>query len=104
MLVHWLYTQKLDLTLEEFENPPALDDTLTPTNQPFPKYLAEEEDQIRESVSAHELHLVQLWVIVDRLLIPALQNAAIETLVRFWGVNDESIQGFEWIAYAYEHT
>jgi hypothetical protein len=63
MLVHWLYTQKLDLTLEEFENPPALDDTLTPTNQPFPKYLAEEEDQIRESVSAHELHLVQLWVI-----------------------------------------
>ena len=106
MLVHWLYTQKLDLTLEELENPTALDDTLTPTNQPSPEDLPEEEDQIRESVSAHELHLVQLWVIADRLLIPALQNAAIETLVRlgFWGVDDESIHGFGWIDYAYEHT
>jgi len=104
MLVHWLYTQKLDLTLEELENPTALDDTLTPTNQPSPEDLPEEEDQIRESVSAHELHLVQLWVIADRLLIPALQNAVIEILVRFWGVNDESIHGCGWIDYAYEHT
>jgi hypothetical protein len=104
MLVHWLYTQNLDLTLEELEKPPAMGDTVTPTNQPSPKYLAEEEDQIPESVSAHELHLVQLWVIADRLLIPALQNAAIETLVRFWGVNDERIHGFGWIDYAYEHT
>ena len=75
LLVFWLYSQNLNLTLEE----------------------AESWDFPRETKA-----LCSLWVLADKLIIPALQNAAIEE-INAVTLRDDRIPT-RCLRYVYENT
>lgn len=58
LLVHWLYTQQLDV----------------------PQLQEDSKDLKAETGGKEQLCLVRLWVLADKLLIPQLQNMALDAL------------------------
>ncbi|KAL2072758.1 hypothetical protein VTL71DRAFT_12101 [Oculimacula yallundae] len=67
LLVHWFYTQDLDTIM--------LDRLCTSKQQ-------EEGNAYPVSQRNQDRALAQLWVLADKLLIPRLQNAVIDEIVR----------------------
>ncbi|KAG4442582.1 hypothetical protein IFR05_001912 [Cadophora sp. M221] len=84
LLVQWFYTQKFDV----FDK----SDIVGPRIKTEVETLYEEQD----------LHLVQLWVLADRLLISRLQNIVMEALQKLWA--SPNCASTAWIPYAYDHT
>jgi hypothetical protein len=63
LLVHWFYTQKLDLLqVQEAFN-----------------------DFDGDAAAKEDMCLVKLWVLADKLLIPQLQNMTLDALVKICG-------------------
>jgi hypothetical protein len=98
LLVLWLYSQKIDVHLE--------DDLVARCKDG--KTEAKEiavTSELEAAWSAQDLALVQLWVAADRLLMPRLQNAVLLTLDNLWNnPEDERHSTTGCLSYAYDHT
>lgn len=106
LLVQWLYTQKLGVSIEMYEE--AGDDE-DPVELSETADLEELDENLEPSNPYATLKmscdLVQLWMVADRLLIRPLQNAAIGILERLWIQKGHRVKDFAILfSYIYEHT
>lgn len=92
LFVRWLYTQRVDIDLDDYRVPNVpkfSSETDSTTHEGHCSNGAEmvrtEEDfPPTVTTQSNEHDLVQLWVLADRLMIPALQNDTIRQLEVLW--------------------
>lgn len=98
LLVQWLYSQKIDVELED-DSVAGHKDGETAAKE------VEVTPEPEAAWASQDLGLVQLWVTADRLLIPRLQNAVMLTLDDLWNnPEDERHSTTGCLSYVYEHT
>jgi len=71
LLVQWLYSQKFELPLGEYKDNDQIIDP-----------------EVMRALMAEENSLAELWVLADKLCIPALQNLVIDTIHMICSVRD----------------
>ncbi|KAF4629915.1 hypothetical protein G7Y89_g8235 [Cudoniella acicularis] len=93
LLVTWFYSQKLQLDFQRrcyrFEDIVELADL--PKEEAFGK------------LEVHDMALIQLWVLADRLLIPKIQDMVMLELLKI-KYGPIRVATTNWINYAYQHT
>ncbi|KAF8865994.1 hypothetical protein BDZ45DRAFT_735942 [Acephala macrosclerotiorum] len=105
ILVRWLYTQALDVSIEQYEEAEDDDDDGPADIDTASEHEEEVTDDERLEINTLKmgLDLIHLWVMADRLLIRPLQNSAIDILEKLW--SDPPVA--EWsvvLSYIYENT
>jgi len=102
LLFMWIYSQKVEVPLAKYlQRDPYIISILD--NADFSNWDNEDFAELTQ-----EFYLVQLWITAGELLVPTLQNAAMEALIALQQPHPGQILDRcyheEWFPYLYEHT
>jgi BTB/POZ domain len=111
LLVKWLYSQSFDTHIDIDDIPEKSVLSTAESEKDSDKSGDKEEDDSGPSPfeaawAAQDLHMAQLWVAGDRLLIPRLQNFVMYAWHDQFMKDGGKIRSLstDWLSYAYQHT